>query len=342
MARKNHPLIDLLNTYRALGFDNLPISANWEASPRLEADTSGTQIAGGPPDNLKGQITGIVAAGDKPVAHPGADGQSTGQLNWQHSGQSTGQPNEQSAGQSNQTPGTILHTPPVISQISPQTSPRVSLQEGPQASIVRSRATVEKEKLLVGICEDIGECTRCRLHEQRQHIVFGEGSADTRLMFVGEAPGGDEDVQARPFVGRAGKLLTSLINRLGLSREEVYIANIVKCRPPDNRNPLDDEIATCVGFLERQIDVIKPEVIMSLGNVATKILLKTERGITGVRGKFFDYRGIKVMPTFHPSYLLRDPSKKWLTWDDATTVLKLLGIEVIHPSQNFSTKPSFE
>lgn len=297
MAHKNHPLTDLLNTYRALGFDNLPVSTNRGASPQLETDT-----------------------------YEQYDEQSA----------------EHSGGQSNQATGTNLHTPPEI----PQTSPQVSLQESPrvspQAAIVRPRATVEKEKLLAGICEDIGECTRCRLHEHRQHIVFGEGSADTRLMFIGEAPGGDEDVQARPFVGRAGKLLTSLINKLGLSREEVYIANIIKCRPPGNRNPLDDEIATCIGFLERQIEVIKPEVIMSLGNVPTQILLKTERGITALRGKFFDYKGIKVMPTFHPSYLLRDSSKKWLTWNDATVVLKLLGIEVIHPSQNFSTKQNFD
>ncbi|HEB75740.1 MAG TPA: uracil-DNA glycosylase, partial [Nitrospirae bacterium] len=146
-----------------------------------------------------------------------------------------------------------------------------------------------------------------------------------RLMFVGEAPGEQEDLQGRPFVGKAGELLTRLIEKMGFGRDGVYIANTVKCRPPGNRNPLDDEIAACMPFLERQIEIIGPRVIMTLGSVATRALLGDVGSISKARGKTFRYRGIPVVPTFHPSYLLRNPKSKWLTWNDAQAVLRLLG-----------------
>ncbi|NOZ25095.1 MAG: uracil-DNA glycosylase [Nitrospirae bacterium] len=182
----------------------------------------------------------------------------------------------------------------------------------------------DKEEGLKSLRAEIGDCRRCRLSEGRTNLVFGEGAPDARLMFVGEAPGEQEDLQGRPFVGRAGELLTRLIEKMGFSREGVYIANTVKCRPPDNRNPLDDEIEACMPFLVRQIEIIGPSVIMTLGSVATRALLGDVGSISKVRGKTFRYRGIPVVPTFHPSYLLRNPKSKWLTWSDAQAVLRLL------------------
>ena len=167
---------------------------------------------------------------------------------------------------------------------------------------------------------EIGNCTRCPLHLERTHVVHTEGNRRARLMFVGEAPGADEDAQARPFVGRAGQLLTKIIEAIGLKREEVLIGNVNRCRPPGNRAPMPDEAATCKPFLEREIAVAQPEVIVVLGNTAMKNLLDTREGITRARGRFHDYKGIKVMPTFHPAYLLRDPSKKRETWEDLKMV----------------------
>jgi len=167
---------------------------------------------------------------------------------------------------------------------------------------------------------EIGDCTRCPLHLERTHVVHTEGNRKARLMFVGEAPGADEDVQARPFVGRAGQLLTKIIEAIGLKREEVLIGNVNRCRPPGNRAPMPDEAATCKPFLEREIAVAQPQVIVVLGNTAMKNLLDTREGITRARGRFHDYKGIKVMPTFHPAYLLRDPAKKRETWEDLKKV----------------------
>ena len=167
---------------------------------------------------------------------------------------------------------------------------------------------------------EIGDCTRCPLHTGRTHVVHTEGNRKARLMFVGEAPGADEDAQARPFVGRAGQLLTKIIEAIGLKREQVLIGNVNRCRPPGNRAPMPDEAATCKPFLEREIAIAQPEVIVVLGNTAMKNLLDTREGITRARGRFHDYKGIKVMPTFHPAYLLRDPSKKRETWEDLKKV----------------------
>lgn len=167
---------------------------------------------------------------------------------------------------------------------------------------------------------EIGDCTRCPLYQERTHVVHTEGNRKARLMFVGEAPGADEDIQARPFVGRAGQLLTKIIEAIGLKREQVLIGNVNRCRPPGNRAPTIEEASTCKPFLLREIAVVQPEVIVVLGNTAMKNLLDTREGITRLRGRFQDYQGIKVMPTFHPAYLLRDPSKKRETWEDLKKV----------------------
>lgn len=187
-------------------------------------------------------------------------------------------------------------------------------------------ATPARIWTLQEIREDIGDCTRCKLHTLgRKQIVFGVGSPTADLMFVGEGPGADEDVQGVPFVGRAGQLLTKMIEAMGFRRDEVYIANVVKCRPPENRNPEPDEIASCEPFLFRQIDAIKPKVIVALGSFAAKTLLKTNEPISRLRGQVFEYHGARLVPTFHPSFLLRSPNQKKYAWDDLKKVLTLMG-----------------
>jgi uracil-DNA glycosylase family 4 len=182
-----------------------------------------------------------------------------------------------------------------------------------------------KVSALKALREKIGDCKRCKLSNKRTNIVFGEGNPDARLMFIGEAPGGEEDLRARPFVGDAGMLLTRLIEKMGLRRKDVYIANIVKCRPPMNRDPEIDEIEKCRGFVERQIEIINPDVIMSLGRISAQTLIGNAKlKITAIRGNFFYYKGIPLMPTFHPAYLIRNPKDKWLTWSDAQKVIEKL------------------
>ena len=181
------------------------------------------------------------------------------------------------------------------------------------------------EQALQAIRADIGDCTRCKLHRLgRRQIVFGVGNPSADLMFVGEAPGADEDVQGIPFVGRAGQLLTKIIEAIGLRREDVYIANVIKCRPPENRNPEPDEVETCEPFLFQQIDRIKPKVIVALGTFAAKALLKTQDPISRLRGRAFDYRGATLIPTFHPAFLLRSPERKRDVWEDMKKVRALL------------------
>ena len=172
---------------------------------------------------------------------------------------------------------------------------------------------------------DLGDCRRCRLSKGRTHIVFGEGDPHADLMFIGEGPGFDEDRQGSPFVGAAGQLLTKIIRAIHLDRTQVYICNIVKCRPPENRNPQPDEIEACLPFLKRQIAAVKPLAICALGSVAARTLLKTEAPISRLRGRFHDYRGIQVMPTYHPAYLLRSPEKKRDVWEDMKKLMKELG-----------------
>jgi uracil-DNA glycosylase family 4 len=169
---------------------------------------------------------------------------------------------------------------------------------------------------LDAIRQEMGACTRCRLHEGRKSVVFGEGDAHAMLVFVGEAPGRDEDLQGRPFVGRAGELLTRIIEAIDLTREEVYIANIVKCRPPENRNPQPDEIQVCLPFLHKQLETIKPKIICALGTFAAQTLLETEERISILRGQFHNYHGALLMPTYHPAFLLRNPESKRAVWED--------------------------
>ena len=179
---------------------------------------------------------------------------------------------------------------------------------------------------LTEIREEIGDCTRCKLHTQgRKQIVFGVGNPNADLMFVGEAPGADEDVQGVPFVGRAGQLLTKMIEAMGFKRDEVYIANVIKCRPPENRNPDPDEVATCEPFLFKQIETIQPRVIVALGSFAAKTLLKTQDPISRLRGRVYAYHGAKLIPTFHPSFLLRSPNQKKYAWEDLKRALTEMG-----------------
>ena len=187
-------------------------------------------------------------------------------------------------------------------------------------------ATAPSAGALEQIRIDIGpDCSRCKLHTLgRSRIVFGVGNSSAALMFVGEAPGADEDEQGIPFVGRAGQLLTKIIEAIELKRDDVYIANVIKCRPPNNRNPEPDEVATCEPYLFRQIDVIKPQVIVTLGKFATQCLLRSEEPISKLRGRVFDYRGSKLIPTFHPAYLLRNPSSKREVWDDMKLARSIL------------------
>lgn len=194
-------------------------------------------------------------------------------------------------------------------------------QDGLFGDLTPSAETLSKStESFEQIWADLGDCTRCPLHQGRTNIVHTEGNRRARLMFVGEAPGADEDAQARPFVGRAGQLLTKIIESLGLKREEVLIGNVNRCRPPGNRPPTQEEAAMCKPFLLREIASVQPEVIVVLGNTAMRNLLETREGITKLRGRFQDFKGIKIMPTFHPAYLLRDPSKKRETWEDLKKV----------------------
>ena len=212
-------------------------------------------------------------------------------------------------------------------------APMKILKESAAALITPVHAeTLFGEKRVEGdtlplIREFIGECTRCKLSKGRTKIVFGTGSPKARLMFVGEGPGRDEDLSGEPFVGRAGKLLTDMIKAMGLQREDVYIANIVKCRPPENRQPEHDEVETCSPFLMRQIDVIRPQVICTLGNTPTQTLLQTTQGISKFRGQWFDFRDTKLLPTYHPAYLLRNPAAKADVWKDLQKVMAVLGLQ---------------
>src|SRR5438105_11565162 len=190
-------------------------------------------------------------------------------------------------------------------------------------------ATVKtKLPLLEEVRSEIGECTRCKLHKGRTSIVFGVGNPRARLMFVGEAPGEDEDLQGFPFVGKAGGLLTKMIEAMGLKRDDVYICNTVKCRPPNNRNPEPDELASCEPFLKGQLAAVKPEVIVTLGKFAAQALLRDDTPISRLRGSWRTYDGVPVMPTFHPAYLLRSPAEKGKVWDDLKQVMKRLRLPI--------------
>jgi uracil-DNA glycosylase family 4 len=195
----------------------------------------------------------------------------------------------------------------------------------PGLSLFEAVERVEGDSL-ERIREDIGDCTRCRLHRGRTKIVFGVGNARAELVFVGEGPGHDEDMQGEPFVGRAGRLLTQMIEAMSLRREDVYICNVVKCRPPENRLPEKDEIATCSPFLLRQLAAIQPKVICCLGACAAQTMLATNQGISRFRGEWFDFRGSKLIATYHPAYLLRNPNAKGEVWKDLQKVMSVLGL----------------
>jgi len=189
--------------------------------------------------------------------------------------------------------------------------------------------TPPRKALTLGeVKNELGDCQRCSLGRVRTNIVFGEGNPKAEIVFVGEAPGGDEDIQGRPFVGRAGQLLTRIIAAMGLKRDDVYICNILKCRPPGNRNPRPEEIAACEPFLIKQLEAINPRVICALGTFAAHTLLKTDVPITLLRGKFHAYHGIQLMPTYHPAYLLRNPGAKKQVWEDVQKIMKALPPQV--------------
>ena len=210
---------------------------------------------------------------------------------------------------------------------------------GQQPSVARLPApaapVAEKVSMKLRVLEEVrnelGECTRCKLHKGRHTIVFGAGSPQARLMFVGEAPGEDEDLQGIPFIGKAGGLLTKMIEAMGLSRDTVYICNTVKCRPPNNRNPEPDELSACEPFLKGQLAAVKPEVIVTLGKFAAQALLRDETPISRLRGQWRAYQGIPLMPTFHPAYLLRSPGEKGKVWDDLKQVMKKLDLPAKAP-----------
>jgi uracil-DNA glycosylase family 4 len=230
---------------------------------------------------------------------------------------------------------------PVFEDILPRTSRKPVLPPAPALRISEASKVVlpapktalfgATEKIsgdsLLKIRDDIGDCTRCKLHKARNKIVFADGNPKAKLVFVGEGPGRDEDMQGLPFVGRAGKLLTSMIEAMGLQRQDVYICNVVKCRPPENRLPEPDEIKTCSPFLMRQLDAVDPQVIVALGACAAQTLLQTTRGISHFRGQWQEFRGRKLMATYHPAYLLRNPPAKADVWKDLQMVMAELGLE---------------
>ncbi len=219
---------------------------------------------------------------------------------------------------------------PITVSAPPKAMPGRAIQKSPSEPVARSLPPAkagDRDLQLRELREHIGDCQRCKLSKQRKNIVFGAGNPAAKLMFIGEAPGKEEDIQGLPFVGDAGMLLTRLIEKLGMKRDDVYIANIIKCRPPMNRDPEEDEVNACRGFIEEQISIIRPTVIMTLGRVALQALMNNPKmKITSARGHFLDFKGIPVMPTFHPAYLLRNPQDKILTWSDAQKVLVRIGL----------------
>jgi DNA polymerase len=198
-----------------------------------------------------------------------------------------------------------------------------AIHESPLPYRMANRSPSEPQRL-EEIRNELGDCRRCKLHRTRRTIVFGEGNKKARLMLIGEGPGNDEDVQGRPFVGKAGQLLTKILQAIEIEREEVYIANIIKCRPPQNRNPEPDEIENCYPFLLKQIQAIRPRIICALGTFSSQTLLKTDVKITALRGKVYDFSGIQLFPTYHPAYLLRNPEKKREVWEDMKQIAKAL------------------
>jgi DNA polymerase len=230
----------------------------------------------------------------------------------------------------------VSEEPPAATTQAPEAEAAIPVISAREASLFESPLPIVQDKpaALKVIREDIGDCTRCRLHKGRKNIVFGVGNVNADIMFVGEGPGADEDEQGEPFVGRAGQLLNNMISAMGLERGDVYIANVVKCRPPQNRTPEGDECDTCGPFLIRQIEVIRPKVIVALGAVAAKYLLAVNDSMARLRGRWYDFKGSRLAVTYHPAYLLRDPRQKKEAWKDLQMVMKYLGRKV--PSKTSS------
>ncbi len=203
---------------------------------------------------------------------------------------------------------------------------RAAAADAPDTGVAAGNGEAGAAVSLPRLREILGDCRRCKLSQGRTRIVYGVGNPDADVLFVGEGPGRDEDLQGEPFVGRAGQLLTDIITKgMKLRREDVYIANVVKCRPPENRDPEPDEVASCEPFLIRQIELVKPRVIIALGKFAAQTLVRSAAPISRLRGQWHDYHGIRLMPTFHPAYLLRNPGDKRLVWEDIKSVLRELG-----------------
>jgi DNA polymerase len=223
----------------------------------------------------------------------------------------------------------LVQKPQPMKPVSAPAQPTPNLNVVPRSSDVSLFESMNKiaGDSLPKILADIGDCTRCKLHRGRNKLVFGDGNPNAQLVFVGEGPGRDEDAQGLPFVGRAGKLLNQMIEAMGLQRQDVYICNVVKCRPPENRAPEKDEVEICSPFLLRQLDTIAPKVIVCLGSVAAQALLETNRGISHFRGQWLEFRGRKLMATYHPAYLLRNPSAKGEVWKDLQKVMAVLGLQ---------------
>jgi uracil-DNA glycosylase family 4 len=209
-------------------------------------------------------------------------------------------------------------------EAAPSSRPATTATPSDPLAIINNPA--DKAAALQDVREDIGDCVRCRLGKGRKNLVFGVGNINADIFFVGEGPGADEDEQGEPFVGRAGQLLNNMITAMGIAREDVYIANVVKCRPPGNRTPERDECDTCSPFLMRQIDIVKPKVIVALGAVAAKNLLQLNDSMANLRGHIYDFRDTKLVVTYHPAYLLRDPRQKGEAWKDLQMVMKFLGM----------------
>jgi uracil-DNA glycosylase family 4 len=219
--------------------------------------------------------------------------------------------------------GRPAETTPTMSLPSSPTPP--NLLAGSEVNLFSGDAAVYEAKSLEELRAAIGDCRRCKLWSGRTHLVFGVGNPNAEVMFVGEGPGRDEDLKGEPFVGRAGQLLTDIITKgMGLRREDVYIANVVKCRPPENRNPEPDEVESCEPFLKKQIDLVRPKIVVALGKFAVQCLLQSKQPISRLRGNWHDYHGVKLMPTFHPAYLLRNPGEKKLVWEDIKKVIQEL------------------
>jgi len=225
--------------------------------------------------------------------------------------------------QRRQRAGIRVLSGPRPAEIKVAAPPEANLLQGTVDDLFADNAEALSARTLDELHAAIGDCRRCKLCSGRTHLVFGVGNPRAKLMFVGEGPGRDEDLQGEPFVGRAGQLLTDIITKgMGLKREDVYICNVVKCRPPENRNPEPDEVAACEPFLKKQIDIVRPEIIVALGKFAVQTLLQSKAPISRLRGNWSSYHGIKLMPTFHPAYLLRNPADKKLVWEDIKKVIK--------------------